>query len=220
MSRHDYQDRLDDLHDDVRALGDDVADRLGVALACYERGDASAAESVREGDDEINRRYLDLESECIDLVALHQPVAGDLRLVAASFKVLTDVERVGDIATNLAGYAGDAPFGYGELNLVDLGLVAHEMFERAVAAYAEADVAACREIAARDEELDAMCSEVTDRIIRDLATPTDRDGAERLVHDVHGALMTVRDVERVGDHAVNVAARTVYMVENDDELLF
>jgi len=220
MPRRDYQNRLDDLRDDVRALGDDVADRLGTALACYEREDVSTAGAVRAGDHEINRRYLDLESECIDLVALHQPVAGDLRFIAASFKVLTDVERVGDITTNLADYAEDAPFDYGELNLVDLGLVAHEMFERAVAAYAEGDVDTCREVAARDDELDAMCTQVADRIIRDLATATERDDAERLVRDVHSVLMTVRDIERIGDHAVNVAARTVYMVENDDELLF
>ncbi|MFC4357330.1 phosphate signaling complex protein PhoU [Halobium salinum] len=220
MPRRDYQDQLDALRQDICDLGDDVADRLAVTLACYEREDTTAASAVRDGDGEINQRYLDLESDCIDLVALQQPVAGDLRLVTASFKILTDIERVGDIATNLAAYAEDAPFGYAELNLVDLGLVAHEMFERAVTAYANGDVEACREIAARDEELDAMCTEVTDRVIRGLATASGRADIERAAEDVESVLMTVRDVERVGDHAVNVAARTLYMVENDDELLF
>jgi len=238
-----------------------VLERYELALDARETGDAELAQRGRDGDHDVNERYLALEGDCLDLLALQQPVAGDLRFVASSFKVVTDLERVGDLATNLAGYAPaeDDPLA-GELDLRSLAETAGELVADAVAAYEAGDVAAARAVAARDDELDDACAAASRQVVRELLA-ADLDGLDE--HDVGGtgaddpgaggadgrgpgqdgdgpavlgedpdggdhalvaaasrALLTVRDVERVGDHAVNVCARTVYAVDGDEELLY
>ncbi|UHH14634.1 hypothetical protein LT972_06440 [Halobacterium litoreum] len=102
MPREEYQAELDDLRASVVEMGDLVCDRLDDALAAYEANDEAVARGVVDGDDAVNDRYLELEGDCVDLLALQQPVASDLRFVAASFKISTDLERVGDHAVNVA----------------------------------------------------------------------------------------------------------------------
>jgi len=223
MPREEYRDQLDALREAVLDLSELVLDRLRRALAALDGGDASLAREVVEGDAEINRRYLDLEGDCVDLLALQQPVAGDLRLVVASFKILTDLERIADLATNLASYALEmdrdiAP----DVDLQRIGALTVAMVEDAMASYADADPDACHEIAARDEEVDERCERASERIVRALIEREfdAEDGIEALLGDVSRQLLTIRDLERVGDHAVNVAARTLYAVENDDELIY
>nr|WP_254769384.1 PhoU domain-containing protein [Salinilacihabitans rarus] len=98
----DYRRRLDRLRDAVVAMGDLVRESLADAFTALFTGDRPLARAVRRRDDEVDRRYLDVERECLELLALHQPVAGDLRIVAAAFKIVTDLERVGDHAVNVA----------------------------------------------------------------------------------------------------------------------
>ena len=100
MARQSYQDQLDQLRSDVLYMGELVGDRLRTALSAMESKDDEAAMTVIHGDQEINELYLDLEGDCVDLLALQQPVASDLRFIAASFKIITDLERIGDLATN------------------------------------------------------------------------------------------------------------------------
>jgi len=224
MARQSYQDELDDLREDVLYMSELVIDRYRMGLEALEQKDEALAWDVIEGDDEINELYLDLEGDCVDLVALQQPVAGDLRFIAASFKIITDLERVGDLATNLGDYTLDARHDrFPEVDVQAIGDIAREMLEDAMVAYAEEDVEACREIAERDDRLDRRCSEASRAVVRDLIERELGDGdedVEQLLVDVSRLLLTIRDLERVGDHAVNVAARTLYMVENDDELLY
>jgi phosphate transport system protein len=226
VPRDAFQNALEDLRADVVALGELVVSRLDDALAALtgDGGDEAAA-AVVDGDDEVNERYLGLEADCIELFALQQPVAGDLRVVAASFKILTDVERVGDLAANLASYAlaaGDEHVA--DVDLAAIGTAARDLFADALAAYADGDAAACQRIANRDDEVDALCQRANDRVVRDLvergAASEGPWDAEAVLDDVSTLLLTVRDLERVADHAVNVAARTLYLVENDAQLVY
>ncbi|GAA0266094.1 phosphate signaling complex protein PhoU [Halobacterium noricense] len=226
MPRESYQEKLDALRSDVLYMSEVVVDRLRLALEAMEQKDEEAAWEVIEGDDEVNQLYLDLEEECIDLLALQQPVAGDLRLIASSFKITTDLERIGDLATNLAEYTLDADRDmFPEVDIQAIGTTTIEMVEDAMDAYAEEDVDACYEIAERDDDLDERCRQASETVMRDLIetevdTESSEEDIEALMNDVSRMLLTVRDLERVGDHAVNVAARTVYMVEKDDELIY
>jgi phosphate transport system protein len=225
MARTSYQTQLDQLRTDVRTMADLVMDRYAQALRAYETGDHELAQRVVEGDSEVNEQYLDLESDCIDLFALQQPVAGDLRFIASSFKILTDLERVGDLATNLARYSMAAD---GEphpaIQLRTLGDMAGEMLADAVDAYVEGDVAATRAVAAQDDELDRECEAASERVVRELLSTETQAQTDweisRQVDAVSRALLTIRDLERVGDHAVNVCARTLYMVDNDEGLIY
>ena len=221
MPRNEYQKQLETLRSEVVAMGELVIDRYNDALNALERKDESLAESVIEGDAEINELYLDLESDCIDVVALQQPVAGDLRFLASTFKIITDLERIGDLATNLAEYAIAAERDrYPEVDIAHIGAEAGAMVVEAMAAYEADDTGAAREVAARDAEVDRLCAEASEAVVRDLIGTEYGDDETVLVDDVQRLLLTVRDLERVGDHAVNVCARTVYMVEHDDELIY
>jgi len=224
MPRERYQRRLDQLRADVAEMGALVIDRLAMALTALETADDALAREVIDADEEINDTSLDLEADCIDLFALQQPVAGDLRFVGSTFKILTDIERIGDLASNLGKYAlssgGDTT---PEIGVGEIGRDAISLVERSLEAYVDGDVEACQSIAAADDELDTLCQRASHRVVRDLV---EREGdadlwdVEQLLDDVSVLLLTVRDLERVGDHGVNIAARTLYMVENDPELLY
>ncbi|GAB3691752.1 phosphate signaling complex protein PhoU [Salinarchaeum chitinilyticum] len=246
MPRESFQDDLDRLQADVVGMGDHVLAQLDDALTALETADADLAREVVDGDAAVNERYLDLEARCVDLFALQQPVASDLRFVAASFKILTDLERVGDLATNLGQYALAAGDDGGPLlvasandagaaesatvdappaSVTEIGRDAQAMFVDAMAAFENDDADACTEIAQRDDALDVLCQRAGEEVVRELlATGTDPETAtewdvEAALDDVSRLLLTIRDLERVGDHAVNVAARTYYMVEHDPTLI-
>ena len=226
MARESYQEKLTALQDDVLYMSEVVTDRLQLALEAMEQKDEDAAWNVIEGDDEINELYLDLEQDCIDLLALQQPVAGDLRLIASSFKILTDLERIADLAVNLGEYTLDATRDmFPEVDIQAIGDDTVEMVADAMNAYANEDIDACFEIADRDGDLDEHCRRASNAVMRDLietevGDDTSEAEVEALMQDVSRLLLTIRDLERIGDHAVNICARTLYMIENDDELIY
>jgi phosphate transport system protein len=226
MPRKSYQEQLDELREDVLYMSEVVLERLRMGMEAIQDKDPELAEEVIERDAEINRMYLDLEQDCVDLFALQQPVAGDLRFIAASFKIITDLERIADLATNLGGYAMEAERGvFPEVDVQTIGTETIEMVEDAMAAYADADPEATTAIADRDDEVDELCRAASESVVRDLIdtemdAAADEENVEVLMRDVSRLLLTIRDLERVGDHAVNIAARTLYMAENDDSLIY
>ncbi len=226
MARKEYQKRLSELRDDVLYMGEVVQERLRMGLSALESKDDDLAEEVIVRDSEVNELYLDLERQCTDLIARQQPVAGDLRFIAASFKIITDLERIADLATNLGKYTKQAQRDvYPDVDVQAIGAMALEMVGAAMDAYAEEEVEMCYAIDRRDDDLDELCERASGTVVRDLietelGMETDEGEIERLLSDVSRVLLTVRDLERIGDHAVNIAARTLYMVENDDELLY
>ncbi|MFC4357331.1 phosphate signaling complex protein PhoU [Halobium salinum] len=229
MPRNDYQKKLSELRDDVLYMSEVVAERLRMGLDALEQKDEELADQVIQGDGEINRMYLDLEQDCVDLLALQQPVAGDLRFIAASFKIITDLERIADLATNLGGYAIEAEKDvFPDVDVQRLGEYTLDMLDGAMHAYSEEVPDECRAVAEADEDLDAMCGAASETVVRDLIETDEFDAGaetsdgemETLMQDVSRLLLTIRDLERVGDHAVNIAARTLYMIESDDELIY
>ena len=225
MPRHEYQESLEELRLDVQQLGELVLKRLDQSLSALEHTDTETAKSVIEGDEEINQRYLELESTCIDLFALQQPVASDLRFVAASFKILTDIERIGDLATNLGRHVLSAKQeSVSDVALYHIGAAAHELVADSLDAYVTEDVELCYRVAERDDEIDSLCHSASERVVRDLiereATGENPWSVEQVLDDISIVLLTIRDLERVADHGVNIAARTLYLVESDPELIY
>ncbi|SEH59072.1 phosphate transport system protein [Halopenitus malekzadehii] len=224
MPRERYQDALETLRSDVLEMGEQVDTQLETALEGLSNGAESPAQSVIEGDAAINERYLALETDCVDLFALQQPVAGDLRFVTASFKIITDLERIGDLAVNLARYARTRDRSLDPDVAIDtIGEEARSLLARSLTAYGDEDAAACRRIAADDDGIDALCQRASESVTRDLIERRVEDdpwAVERLLDDVSSVLLTIRDLERAADHAVNIAARTLYMVDGDPELIY
>ena len=223
MTRQNYRDALDDLRADVLTMGELVVDQLADGMTALRTGDEELARQVIDRDAEVNETYLALEQQCIDLFALQQPVAGDLRLIAASFKIITDLERIGDLATNLGEYALAAEATFAPAVAVDdIGEAARSMVGRSLDAYADRDTDACRQIDADDERIDAMCEDASETVARELIDydAVEEPGLDDFIEGVSRLLLTIRDLERVADHAVNIAARTLYMIDNDPELVY
>lgn len=221
MARLDYQQQLSELREHVVEMSELVLDRYDMALTALETKDESVAREVIDGDDEINELYLDLEGDCIELFALQQPVAGDLRFIASSFKIVTDLERIGDLATNLAEYAIAAERErYPEVDVHHIGTETGTMVTEAVEAYDVEDAELARSVAERDNKIDRLCADANVVVVKDLLETDYGDEAQEVMDDVSRLLLTIRDLERVGDHAVNICARTVYMIDHDTELIY
>ena len=224
MPREQYQTKLEALRDDVLYMSELVAERLRMALDALERRDGDLGERVITGDAEVNELYLELEQRCTDLIALQQPVAGDLRFIAASFKIITDLERIADLATNIGEYAKQATHEvFSDVDVQRIGEDTQQMLKAAMTAYLESDPERCYAVAEMDDAVDAACEAASDLVVRDLIERDQLrgdDDVEATMTNVSRLLLTIRDLERVGDHAVNIAARALYMIENDDELLY
>ncbi|WP_284013276.1 phosphate signaling complex protein PhoU [Halobaculum litoreum] len=223
MPREKYQERLAELREDVLYMSEIVAERLRMGMDALAEKDEALAQRVIDEDSEVNRLYLDLEQDCVDLLALQQPVAGDLRFVTASFKIITDLERIGDLATNLGEYTLQAERDvFPDVDVQRIGEATLDMLDDAMRAYADEDAEACFAVAATDDDVDELCETASTDVMLDLIEGDELDTAdpETLMADVSRLLLTIRDLERVGDHAVNIAARTLYMIENDDALIY
>ncbi|RBI61555.1 phosphate transport system regulatory protein PhoU [halophilic archaeon] len=220
-----YEEGLLELQEDVLYMSELVMERVRKGLNALEQKDRELADELIDTDHEINQLYLDIESDCIDLLRLHEPIASDFRLIAASFKIITDLERIGDLAVNLGEYTLQAEKDvFPEVDVQALGDLALSMIEDAMAAYDAENADDCYAVAEQDDELDALCERASELVVRDLIETeleaNSDEEVEQLLQDVSRLLLTVRDLERVGDHAVNIAARTLYMIENDDELIY
>jgi phosphate transport system protein len=218
MARDKYQEQLQTLRGDVAAMGDVAFERYEASVDVLESGDARRGDEIIERDEELNEWYLDIESDCIDLLTRQQPVAGDLRVITASFKIVTDIERIGDLATNLARYGRETG---GDL-LVDVSTIADtvgEMIADAVDAYTRSETAVARQVVERDETLDSLCKAASEQTLA-TATQADTTAMETTLEAVSWSLLTIRDLERLGDHAVNICARTLYMLDNDSTHIY
>ncbi len=226
MARKSYQEELNQLQEDVIAMGKLVAERLQMGITALDRNDAELAKSVIFGDADVNDIYIELESKCVNLFALQQPVAGDLRLIASSFKIITDLERVGDLAVNLGDYTIDSQKNvFPDVDINSIGNAVLDMLYDSIDAYKNQNVDACFEIENRDSTIDDMCLEANEVVVKALIETQIGEGGsvdmlDDLMIDVQCFLLTIRDLERIGDHAANIAARTLYIVTNNDELLY
>jgi phosphate transport system protein len=168
---------------------------------------------------------LRIEKACVDLVSLQQPVARDVRLITASFKIITDLERIGDLAVNLGDYccAAEALELVPPETIESVGRLALEMLAEAMRAFAEHDPERAEQVIRRDHDLDAMTWGTIRAFVKRLYLSEqqvhDDAEAERISSQAMPILLSMRDLERVGDHAENIAGRVVYIVTGSREHL-
>jgi len=205
------QKELDRLKKQLFHLASLVEEILEEAIRAVHEGDVQLAAGIKAKDREIDRLEVEVEEECLKVLALHQPVATDLRFLVAALKMNNDLERIGDLAVNIAGgrscLEGDNKYPvYGE-KLNELGQKARAMLRRALESLMYMDVAAARAVLAADDEVDALYYALVDGVKRDLAQ-AGADAEELLCW-----IMVAKHVERVADQATNIAEDTIYTVE-------
>jgi phosphate transport system protein len=222
MTRTAYQNTLFGLRQRVADLGALVLRRLEQGLAALVRHDAATGTIVQEGDRDVDLATAAIERTCIELLTLQAPVAGDIRLVTATFRIVTDLERVGDLAVNLADYASDSD----TLEMVpparidEVGRVAIGMLRDALRSFADDNVFLANAVVRRDDELDRLAWTTTRAFLEALHVAGrqawDDQTARRHAEEALPVLLSMRDLERAGDHAVNIARRVLYVVTGDD----
>jgi phosphate transport system protein len=209
MSKH-LHNEIENLKRRLLTIGAGVIDAIQKALFSLEERRADVAAQVMEGDKKIDAAEVELEEECLKLLALYQPVAEDLRFIAAVMKINSDLERMGDEAVNIAEHASflahKLPLPV-PLQLSAITSGALKMVWESLDAFVEGDAEAARRICGEDDEVDRLNQEIIDALWKMMRE--DPDLVERATH-----LFSVsRHLERIADHATNIAEDVVYMVE-------
>jgi phosphate transport system protein len=209
MSTHLIRE-LDGLRCLLLSLGARVEAAIAKAVMAMVRRDPRLAEEVVAADEEIDRMEVAVEEECLKLLALYQPVAGDLRFIVAALKINNDLERIGDLAVNIAKGAARLAARESVEVPTDLGTMAdrtRSMVKRSLDALVNADLALARKVCADDDEVDAFRQSLRTRMQADIA-----DAPER-TESIMTLFMAVGHLERIADIATNIAEDVIYTVE-------
>jgi phosphate transport system protein len=209
------QRETDRLKRKILALGALVEDNLRLAFQAIEQRDAAKARRVIETDVLIDQNEVEIEEECLKILALYQPVAGDLRFVAAVIKINSELERIGDLAENIAKRALqllDEPAVTPPHTVAVMADRTGTILERALDALVRQDAVTAREVLVADREIDDLYRQLLEELkalLRDGEHVGERLEAVVLLFSV------ARYLERLADHATNIAEDVLYMVEGE-----
>jgi len=210
--RH-FQEELEALKERLLGMGGLAEERVRVAVNGVTDRDGEALHAVMTGDEPINDFHIEIDDRCFKLLALHQPMAADLRTIVAAVKINTDLERVGDLAVNVAE-AGKRYLQHPPVKpLIDIprmGNIAQEMLRDALDAFVRRDVGLAEAVLAKDDDLDGLKTQ----IFRELLTFMLQDTAT--IEPALDLILISRHLERIGDHATNVAEEVIFMVSARD----
>lgn len=211
---HLFDEEMEDIRNKVLSMGGMVEQQIELAVKAFIEGDHGLAEKVLQQDDMVNSLEMEIDYDCIQVIAKRQPTAIDLRMLISIIKAITDLERIGDEAGRIAKMAIrlDATDcyhdHYHEINhLVEM---VKGMLRGSLDAFARMDTNSVVEITSKDEKVDREYSS----IIRQLITRMMED--PRNITRTIDILWTARALERIGDHACNICEHVVYIVQGDD----
>jgi phosphate transport system protein len=212
MERH-FEAEMQALKNRLLSMGAMVEERVHQAIEALMERNAAAAERIVAGDEEVNDLQIEVDDRCLKLLALQQPMASDLRLITAAMKINADLERIGDQAVNIAENSlklmDNAPLKP-IIDLPRMAEIAEAMTRDSLDAFVRKDVALARSVLARDDEVDQL----KDHIFRVLLTymMADPGTIERAL----SLILVSRNLERIADHATNIAEDVIFVVEAKD----
>ncbi|HEX3703776.1 MAG TPA: phosphate signaling complex protein PhoU [Vicinamibacterales bacterium] len=210
--RH-FADELDELKQRLLFMGGLAEERVRVAMRALVERDHSLVAEIIDGDQAINVMQLEIDDRCFKLLALYQPMAIDLRAIVAAVKINSDLERVGDLAVNIAEAADryvSHPPVKALIDLPRMGSLAQLMLRQALDAFVSQDIRAAQEVLKQDDVLDAL----KNQIFRELLTYM--LGDTRTIEPGIDLILISRHLERIGDHATNIAEDVIFIVEARD----
>jgi phosphate transport system protein len=208
-----FQEELEALQSRLLQMGGLAEERVRACIEALESRDLTMVAQVMGGDEPINQLHIEVDNRCFRLLALHQPMATDLRAIVSAVKINTDLERVGDLAVNIAEaaqrYATHPPVKK-LIDIPTMGTIAQTMLRDALDAYVRRDTALAHAVLNADDQLDALKTQV----FRDLLTYMLKDPAT--VEPALDLILISRHLERIGDHATNIAEDVIFMVSAQD----
>lgn len=210
----DFDQSLGETRNQILIMGGLVEQQLLRALEALDRGDTELAEAIVESDREVNALEVKIDEQCTNILALRQPVAVDLRTIVVFFKVITDLERIGDEAKRIARQVAHMRAASLPPDLIEMlksaGTAVTELLHHALDRFARMSDHSIDELLEDDRKIDRLCDEIAERSLN-LPSDSELDG-RRLV----SVIWYSRSLERIGDHAKNIAQYLVYMVEGQD----
>jgi len=212
MVRQTFERELQRLQDEVLVLGSMVENALIESVEILKRRDLEGARRLIAGDRIINKKRFAIEADCLVLIATQQPMAGDLRTLAAILEIVTELERMGDYAKGIARInlmMGEKPLLKPLIDIPRMAEKARDMLHRSLDAFVRRDVALARAIPAEDDEVDALYNQVyRELLIFIMSDPRTIDQATYLLWVAH-------NLERTADRVTNICERVIFTVTGE-----
>jgi phosphate transport system protein len=211
MTKH-FRKELETIKKRILTLGSMVEELVHDSVKAVDRVDADLADQIIKKDSEIDETEVDIEEECLKVLALHQPVAVDLRFIIAVIKINNELERIGDQAVNIAqrvqviAKRPKPPFWF---DYSEMGEKAQKMLRMSLDALVNMDVDLAYRVITMDDEVDQIKSEAYDKIKQAI-----QELPERVGYYIN-LLLISRHLERLADHATNIAEEVIYLVEGE-----
>lgn len=210
--RTTYIQELEDLQTETLMLGSMVIQALKESVVALQNRDLRTAGRLIKEDEIVNKRRYEIEAECLRLIAMQQPMAGDLRLIAAVLEISMELERIGDYAKGIGRIIliiGEKPLLKPLVDIPRMCEIATEMLQQALDAFLRQDLDAARTIPLRDDEVDALYNQVH----RDLIAMIIEDPA--LVDRANYLLWAAHNLERAADRVTNICERIIFMITGE-----
>lgn len=210
MKRH-IDEELTELHKEILRMGVMAQEAIFRSIEALKNRDKAMAQEVIGTDTKIDELELEIDERCIDLIARYQPVASDLRFIATGMKINADLERIADLAVDIAQRVlelADKPLLKPLIDIPKLSIVAQNMVRDAIDAFVKKDAQLAKSVVLSDPEADKLRNAVQEELVRDYMMK-DSKAADRAV----SLLLIARHLERICDHATNIAEDVIYMVE-------
>jgi len=212
MIRKTFENELQHVKDDVLVLGSMAEQAVLDTVEALKKRDVKASEKILEADRQINKKRFEIENHLMILIATQQPMAHDLRLLASTMEIISELERMGDYAKGIANInirMGDEPLLKPLIDIPRMAQKCADMLHRALTAFVEEDIEAAKEIPLEDDEVDALYNQ----IYRELMTFVISD--PKTMERANWLLWVAHNLERVADRVTNICERTIFIATGE-----
>ncbi|HPQ80250.1 MAG TPA: phosphate signaling complex protein PhoU [bacterium] len=208
---HHFDDELSALKSQILRMGNKVEAMVADCMKALGSRDAKLAEQIIEADRSVNALEVAIDEQCIELLARYQPAAGDLRFISRGIKIVTDLERVGDLAVNVASRVIDiARFGDSPIDLTQMSSIVLMMLRDSIEAFVNKDVAKAEGVLKNDD----MVDDLTDCYVTELLERATKEPQN--LNRLFPATSIVRYLERIADHSTNIAELAIFRAKGRD----
>ena len=212
MIRKTFENELHEVKDEILALGSMVEEAILGTVEALKKRDIEASRKILVADREINKKRFEIENQLMILIATQQPMAHDLRLLASSMEIISELERMGDYAKGIANInirMGDQPLLKPLIDVPRMAQKDVDMLHRALTAFVNEDVEAAKAIPIEDDEVDALYNQV----YRELMTFVISDA--KTIERANWLLWVAHNLERVADRVTNICERTIFIATGE-----
>jgi phosphate transport system protein len=212
MIRKTFENELQQVKDDILVLGSMVEQSILDSVEALKKRDLKAAEDILAADREINKKRFEIESQLMILIATQQPMAHDLRLLASSMEIISELERMGDYAKGIANInlrMGDQPLLKPLIDVPRMAQKDVDMLHRSLTAFINEDIETARSLPKEDDEVDALYNQ----IYRELMTIVIAD--PKTIERANWLLWVAHNLERVADRVTNICERTIFIATGE-----